>query len=152
VLLAEGEALGPALSVGNLQGGDPVAVLLTELFPGLDGVASTVGGVGGVAGLDDLVGGGVVVDLFVHLAHVDDPLPKLGGRQRCDGLIEGAASGGSDLLDGRLFGRACPACGCELCVGVERDGDPTGDVLQCRVAGELGQLGPLPGSETAVQT
>jgi hypothetical protein len=110
---------GGRCPVENLQGGDPVAVLLIELFPGLDGVASTVGGVGGVDGLDDLVGGGVVDDLLVHLAHVDDPLPKLGiGRQRCDGLIEGAAGGGSDLLDGRIFGRACLACGCELCVGV----------------------------------
>ena len=114
--LAEGEPLRLPAGVEDLERRDLVAVLLAELLPRLDRVAGAVGGVGRVAGLDHLVGGGLVDRLLVHAAQVDDPLAQLGvRRERRDGLVEQRAGGGGDVVDGRarrlpVASRAAASC------------------------------------------
>ena len=150
--LAEGEALGLAAGVEDLEGGDLVAVVLAELLPRLDRLAGAVGGVGRVAGLDHLVGGGLVDRLLVHPAQVDDPLAQLRvRRERSDGVVEQGAGGGGDVVDGRLVGSGRLARAGELLVGVERGDDPARDLLQRRAARELLELGAFVLAEPPVE-
>ena len=107
----------------------------------------------GVAGLDHLVGGGLVDRLLVHAAQVDDPLAELGVRgERRDGVVE--------ELCGRP--RRCPRRWAPRCrvasraaascwSGSSEADDRAGDLLEGAPAGQLLELLALVLPESAVE-
>ena len=150
--LAEGEPLGLAAGVEDLEGGDLVAVVLAEPLPGLDRAPRPVCGLGRVAGLEQLVGGGLVDRLLVQAAHLHDPPAQVGaGRERRGRLGEEGLGGGGDAVDVRLAAGGGLPGGGELPVGVEGGDEVARDLLEAPAAGELRELLALGRPELAVE-
>ena len=92
-----------------------------------------VGGLRRVAGLEHLVGGGLVDRLLVQAAQLDDPLAQLGaGRERRDGLVEERLGRRRRCRRRRLVAAGRLAGGGELAVGVEGVDEVARDLLEAR--------------------